>query len=277
MSDTFIKLIRSQKADWLQENHPNAFLLLCLIAKRARRYSDHMDGLEIGDAHIGDYAKAGIETEMKYRTAKKILIDLKIIKIKQTCRKRKNATTKTTTEMATYGTLVTLIDSSIYDINHEGSSDLNNDRNNDRATTEQRPSNDEQERIRKNKKEERKEKIYKKENPPPIEKIAFRSLVTLTQDQYDSLLKIHPKEDVEWMLDYLDSKKGSNGYVYISDYHVLGKGGWVFEKLNEEKKRKINENAGKPAGKLNEPEDRESRFKGKNVLRFTGNSGDEVR
>lgn len=141
----FIKFIPSDSSDWLQKNHPNAFLLLCLIAKRARRFNGHVDGLEIGMAQIGDYQSAGIETEQKYRTAKNVLIRIGAIKIIETARKRKNSTTGLTTK----GTLVTILKSDIWDINPE----VDNDRANDRATTKQRPSNDEQERRKKEERE----------------------------------------------------------------------------------------------------------------------------
>ena len=151
MSKRFIKyIVDSEKSAWLRENYPNAYLLLSLIAERARRCSGHPDGLEIGDAHIGDYKKAGIASERQYRTAKDKLILLKIIRIKETCRNRKKSTTGTTTE----GTLVTLLNSDYWDINPESS----DDRLDDRATTDRRPTDDEQERIRKKKKEEEKEK-----------------------------------------------------------------------------------------------------------------------
>lgn len=150
MSERFIKLIDSDESDWLQKNHPSAFLLLCLIARRARRIAGHIDGLEIGEAHIGDYQSAGIQTRGQYRQALKILASLNFIKISETCRNRKKATTGTTT----VGTKVKLLDSRIWDINPE----INNHRVNHPTTTEQP-------RTRKNKKEKEEiEKIYKKEN-----------------------------------------------------------------------------------------------------------------
>ena len=51
----FIKFIDSDETFYLIEHHPNAFLLLTIIASRARRISGNPDGLEIGEAHIGDY------------------------------------------------------------------------------------------------------------------------------------------------------------------------------------------------------------------------------
>ncbi len=142
--------IPSPESEYLQENHPNAFLLLCTIARRARRYSGLPDGLEIGEAHIGDYHKSGIESERQYRTAKDILIKRGHIKICETCRNRKKSTTGETTR----GTLVKILKSDIWDINAK----VKDDRRDDRPTTDRRPTDDEQERrIKKNKEEENKE------------------------------------------------------------------------------------------------------------------------
>ena len=115
----FIKYIPSDKAAWLRQYHPNAFLLLSLIAERARRNPGHIDGLEIGDAHIGDFQIAGIESRSKYRTALKTLVDFRVIAIKKTCRTRKSlkSTTEIATDKSTIGTLVTLLSNAIWDIN----------------------------------------------------------------------------------------------------------------------------------------------------------------
>ena len=124
MNAGFLKLNRSDKALWLLKKYPNAFLLLTLIAYRARRHDKHPDGLKNGMAYIGDYKECGLKTEGQYVYAKKVLLRLKIISIVETCRKHiENATTSTTTQ----GTLVKLLDTDIYDINSEDNNDLNND------------------------------------------------------------------------------------------------------------------------------------------------------
>jgi hypothetical protein len=176
MSNRFIKFIPSQESDFLQENHPNAFLLLCLIAKRARRISGHPDGLEIGEAQIGDYKKAGIETRDKYRTALEILVKRSHIRICETCRTRKkssphqnvekifeikNSPTETTngypTGSTTIGTKVKLLRSDVWDINSEQITEKNPHQNSQldphRTPTGSPPDPHEQERTRKNKKE----------------------------------------------------------------------------------------------------------------------------
>lgn len=235
MNERFIKFIPSEESDYLQENHPNAFLLLCLIAKRARRLSGHPDGLEIGEAHIGDYKKAGINSEKQYRTAKKILFDRGHVKFIESCRTRAGKTVeiienvkKGATGRATTGTKVKLLRSDIWDINY----DLRGDPIGDRGATEGRPRGDEQERIRKNKKEER-------EQPTQGGKadfLSFREFVMLTQKQYDTLVSKHGKLLVERMLDILDAYKGSSGKKYASDYHTMKDGGWVVTRATEQSK-----------------------------------------
>lgn len=219
----FVKFMDSEESDFLLERYPNAFLLLALIAKRARRTQGHIDGLEIGDAHIGDHKSCGL-SEREYRTAKEVLCKLKIIRIKQTCRNRQ----KSTTESTTVGTLVTLLDSRVFDIN----SKLPDDRIDDRPTTDRRPTDDEQE-CKEDKNEKKKEKI-KKEKSPEIQKIPFRDHVALTQIEYDKLIATHGEELTSSMLDILDASKGSRGVKYKSDYHTMKKGGWVYDRATKE-------------------------------------------
>lgn len=141
-SERFLKFIPSEEAFWLMECKPNAFRLLTHIANTARRYNGHPDGLTIGQCHLRSWTFYKL-TEQEYRTAKEILVKRKHIKIIETNRTRKKSTTGVTTN----STLVELCSLTIWDINPE----INNDQINDRATTEQRPSNDKQERIRKKK------------------------------------------------------------------------------------------------------------------------------
>jgi hypothetical protein len=213
----FIKFIDSEETRYLIEHHPNAFLLLTIIALRARRISGNPDGLEIGEAHIGDYKKCGIETEKKYRTAKKILEQRGHLKIHETCRNRK----KGATGRATVGTKIKILSSSVWDINYEEEGDIKGDR----GATEGRPRGDEQER-RKNDKKEEKEKI-KKEKPPISEKIAFKEFVFLTEQEHAKLLALHGQQKLENLLEILNSHKGSSGKQYKSDYHTMTQGGWV--------------------------------------------------
>lgn len=161
----FIKLSRSERTQWLLENHPNAFLLLTAIALRARRTTNSPDGYHIGECHIGDYKKCGLPSEKAYRTAKNKLVKLKLIEIIETCRSRnvskylkgrpksqENARLcqNGATERATYGTKVKLLNSEFYDINPEDKGD----RKGDIGATEGRPKGDEQEEKNERKKED---------------------------------------------------------------------------------------------------------------------------
>ena len=91
---------RTSEADELQARHPNAFLLLCQIARRARLTPCPVTGLEIGQAYIGDYRQAGIQSERQYRTAK------------DTLKKRGFSTFKATSK----GTIATLLEQGIFSL-----------------------------------------------------------------------------------------------------------------------------------------------------------------
>jgi hypothetical protein len=82
MCERFLKFIPSEEAFWLMQHKPNAFRLLAYIANTARRTHGHPDGLTIGQCHLQHWNIYGF-TEQEYRTAKKILVDRKHIKINQ--------------------------------------------------------------------------------------------------------------------------------------------------------------------------------------------------
>ena len=127
VSKRFIKLNPCEATLWLMAKHPNAYLLLNLVAIRAERIPNHPSGLEVGESLIGDHEAIGA-TRGQYRAALKVLVRLKYLTISETCRNRKKATTGTTT----VGTKVKLLNSDIWDINIEE----DNHRNDHRATTE---------------------------------------------------------------------------------------------------------------------------------------------
>lgn len=148
MCERFIKFIPSEKANFLQEHYPNAFLLLALIARHARRKSGNPDGLLIGDAILGDPEKAGL-TRQEHRTAIEKLVEFGYIEIVYNGKKflkREKSTIKITIKSM----LVNLKDSSIWDINPE----ISNQQINQRATNEQPTSNHKQERTRKKEEEQ---------------------------------------------------------------------------------------------------------------------------
>jgi hypothetical protein len=115
----FLKLVRSEKALELFK-YPNCFTLLSIIAYRASRNGNGLERRP-GEALIGDYENYGL-SEQQYRTSKERLNNWKL------------ATFKATNK----GTVATLTDNSIYDINQKP----NNEQNNITATDEQRTSNE---------------------------------------------------------------------------------------------------------------------------------------
>jgi len=143
MNHGFIKLIRSAETLELL-NDPNAFVLLTVIALRARR-SDafNIHNLQSGEALIGDYRKYGL-TRQQYRTAMKRLGQWRFAAFKPTTR----------------GTVATLCGNGIYDINITCEQPSNNHQTtNDQPTANQRPT------TNKNEKKEKKEKNEKKYSP----------------------------------------------------------------------------------------------------------------
>lgn len=97
----FVKLVEHSPEFYaLIKKRPTAFVLLAVIADRARKVPlDIDDGLEVGEAFIGDYAEYGA-TPQSYRTDKQHLERLKI------------ATFKSTNK----GTIAKIVNSSIFDI-----------------------------------------------------------------------------------------------------------------------------------------------------------------
>ena len=93
-------MLRSEAARELLRDG-KAFLLLTAIAFRAKRTGDlNIHGLEIGQALIGDHASYGL-TKQEYRSAKARLKRYGLAEFKATSR----------------GTIATLLDQRVYDIN----------------------------------------------------------------------------------------------------------------------------------------------------------------
>jgi hypothetical protein len=135
MSKGFIKQNRSENTIWLRTRYPWAFLLLSLIAERARRLEDISDGLQVGEAYVGDYKAIG-GTRKQYRNALEKLQELGFIEIIFTRHKKidrdstgpalvQNRAIEMVNEKAIgrangkaiNGTVVKLIDTSVYDPN----------------------------------------------------------------------------------------------------------------------------------------------------------------
>lgn len=72
---SWVALHNSEERRELQKRHPNAFLLLCQIASRARWKDEpcSITGLRYGQALIGDWRDSGLSSEKAYRHAKRTL------------------------------------------------------------------------------------------------------------------------------------------------------------------------------------------------------------
>lgn len=259
MSDKrFIKLVFSDEADYLIKNHPNAFALLYLIAKRVSYGATATNGLQAGQAHIGDYEACGL-TRKQYRTALLLLIKRGHVKVIETCRSRSerateratdftrenqsNVTTERATESengqksakigaterATVGTLISLLSSSIFEMDFE---------------SEGHRKGHELD-LKRDKEEKKKSKKKKKA-------IAFdRSLsqfVGITEDDRLTWQKVYPKLNLDQellaMRTWLLSEKGQNrqgcrlfidGWLKRSSgYHHINEVEIVDSELSEE-------------------------------------------
>lgn len=192
MSSRFIKFIPSEEAEFLLVNHPNAFLLLTLIAMRARRISGKADGFEIGECHIGDHEACGL-SRSEYRTALKHLSLRMTIKIIENCRTRQ----KSTTGLTTKGTKVKLLKSDIWDINPE----CVDHQVNHRIATASPPHRHEQERKEsKEKKEYKKESIQSIRADQPIIDIRSILLSEKKEEQIGSFKKYTVEQGIEFTL-----------------------------------------------------------------------------
>ena len=155
----FIKLIRSPKLEDLIKNFPNAFILLTIIALRAKRTGEFsVLSLNPGEALLGDFKEFGL-TRQEYRTALEKLLLYGFI------------TTRTTNK----GTIATLCNSAIYDIN----SDFSNQQDNQTATTNKNDKNV----VNK----ETSTYIAPKNNPPPVDEnvVVFSFLKNLDLPEVD--------------------------------------------------------------------------------------------
>jgi hypothetical protein len=98
--ESYIQLYRNEKTETLLKQYPKAFLLLTQIALRARRTPCVMQNLKVNECKIGDHKNCGL-TQKEYRTAKSKLVAFSFCSFKGTSK----------------GTIATLLNSNIYNIN----------------------------------------------------------------------------------------------------------------------------------------------------------------
>lgn len=97
----YVKLCRSEETNILLAKHPKAFVLLSVIAMRAKRTSDgNTFNLKIGESLVGDHDNYGM-TRQGYRTAIEFLEENNLISTS------KNA----------LGTVATMLNYTVFDIN----------------------------------------------------------------------------------------------------------------------------------------------------------------
>jgi hypothetical protein len=146
----FVGLHRGDQTDCLQRNHPQAFLLLCLIARRARYTEDRcpITGLGFGEAFIGDWKEAGLTSRSSYRCALRRLEASKLCVFKGT----KSGTNR--------GTTATLLPQGIFSISDNGTAN---------SEAIKRPSNDHRTTIEQPQttREPRNKETKKQRNTPP--------------------------------------------------------------------------------------------------------------
>ena len=196
---------------YLVRKHPKAFVLLTIIAERARRENGHPDGLTIGQCHLGDYKSYGL-TEKEYRNAKKVLTERGHLKIIETCRTRKSEkfskstlnlenhekrATERATRSTTIGTLAEICSTEVYDINSDDGKEDKGDRKGERGATEGRPKGDEQEGIRRNKKEEEKKDIAQ----PAKKQLRSKDSLSFDFEKWE-FIGITDDERLNWALMY---------------------------------------------------------------------------
>jgi len=230
VSERFIKFIPSQTSDWLRSTYPNAFLILSVIAERARRTNDMPDGLLIGDAIIS-YEKLGEScglSKKQVRLAIEKLVEHQILEIIWNGRGAKPLK-KRALKRALKGMLVNLCDSSIWDINPEREGTVEGTQ----RALKGHSKGTKQEGRRRNKNEEDiySQSSYSKDIPPPnpdsgkkrrkedsffSKKREYANGVFLSEDEYELIKQKFFSFSIEKVLQrYSDWKHGvgefSNG------------------------------------------------------------------
>ncbi len=164
--ERFIKLVRQEDSELLRHmirrNH-NAFILLTVIANRARRSAEPhpVTGRKQFEAEVGDYEEYGLSRQ-QYRTALVHLERWKIITIKPT----------------TKGTIVKLINMGVFDINPEGSNHQGN-----QLPTISQPSSNHQPTTKKNEKNEKNGRDNSASSDAPSPDSPSKSYVGLSGDR----------------------------------------------------------------------------------------------
>ena len=159
--------MRHDDVEQLIVQKPKAFLLLTLIAWRARRSDERckFTGLDQGQAMIGDYKSCGLSRQ-EYRTALRWLEANQFVTIKATSK----------------GTIATVTSADVYDINAEGAN---------HQTTIKQPSTNHQLTTNKN------VKNVKKENSAPVDTAKPENKATANSpytEEFEQFWRNYPKK-----------------------------------------------------------------------------------
>lgn len=210
----FIKFMRdSEKFESLIKIRPTAIALLNLVAYQARRTPNEILGLEIGETLIANHESYGV-TRQTYRTDKEILEKFNFV----------------TTKVTNRGTIIKLIDNTIFDINiDEGNQQTNHQLTisqpsaNHQLTTLDDLKNDKND---KNENNEKNNNIYKAKDFPaglePPDRKGMPKSFEAVVDKFKDLGDIFPKDMAKEYLERMQSidwKDGSNRPVTNWFYH----------------------------------------------------------
>lgn len=98
------------------------------------------------------------------------------------------------------------------------------------------------------------EKKTAETKPPKPEKKHYAEFVTMTEDEYEKLVKAHGEEKTKLFIQCLDNYKGSSGKTYASDYRAILN--WVIDRVNEDIAKKGGKDRGNDAYfRSNQPSD----------------------
>lgn len=178
--DRFIKFQRLEDSELLRHmircNH-NAFILLTVIANRARRMKEPHPATKRKqfEAEIGDHGEYGLSRQ-QYRTALKHLVKWNLITIKSTIE----------------GTVATFCNGDVFDINPEGDNHQTNQRlTNAQPSPSQRVTTKKNAKNEKNGKNEEKRTIYSASDDAPradSSSISYCGLSGVSLDQFNQFM-----------------------------------------------------------------------------------------
>lgn len=198
----FVKYRRSKEVNELLKA-PIANALLCQIVLRAKRTkSFSVDGLEVGEALIGDYKSVGASYQ-QYRTAVGQLERWGLVTIRTTNK----------------GSIAKLIDKRVFDINQEGGNEQNNHQTtNKKRTDNEQTTTNKNERRKKRKKYSEAFESFWRQYPKKVAKIkAFSAFQKIDFSE-------HPLETIIFVL-----QKQKNSEQWKTSQYIPNPTKWLEE------------------------------------------------